>query len=336
MRKKSFLFTTFSLIIFLMCMINTNIITAKGLEDKTPPIIEGPSFIEINYGEYETALEIIENFFIFYDDVDQDNVKYGLCGAFKMKQIDIEQNLPIFCADQSNNFSFLYPKVIIHYKLNPIINGPDSLEFIQGNNITIEEIISTKFSYYSPSDIDVGINVNILKDEYSAHKFEVGNYKIEFEVRDKYDNFTIKSFNIIIKSNIVDSAYIDPSTLDFEKNMVPLENYNFEWIEKEARIEYISSSISIEYGKVSSLGELESHLYNEEIIPFYKYIEMHLIDENIVNNKFVTGNYRVVYALLDQNNITFEYTININIKAQKLSLLDQIKKFIFKLFNKFM
>lgn len=236
------------------------------------PLIEGSGLFINSYDSPVLLSEIIDNHFTAYDEIDGDltssiiveNENYS-----GFENLVGNYTVSLSVADSSLNKSFFTLLITIKDGVEPIISGPEMIEYSFSDVDDIMNIIENNFAIND--EIDDYVDIEIITDEYSANAGILGNYDVSFKVIDGSDNFTIKSFII----NVID-------------NQGPILTSS------NTLVSNLSSPLSLEE-VLESLEFSDNYDSLDDVV-------LNVLNNDFYGNGLVVGKYPITIELVDSSN----------------------------------
>lgn len=206
------------------------------IEDVVDPIFSGVGAYIKSYKTYESIDDIIDNHITVQDEVDGDisSSIVILSDLYTGNEETVGSYLvELSSSDSSGNIAYFSLTVIVKDEVLPTVDGPQEIDISVSDTSNINNIIDVNFVIHDDSN---NTTTNILIDDFSNNKSELGTYNVEFEVVDEFLNSINKSFVInvvdidspvLISGLDIDSFLSNPLELDDVLNTIEAtDNYN--------------------------------------------------------------------------------------------------------------
>ena len=175
------------------------------MQDKTKPVINGPSELEYSYTNPQ-ELDTIKALYTVTDNVDEgltlevssdtytDNATTP--GAYRIifKATDLSQNEVTKTVD-----------ITVIDDVAPVINGADKVEKSLTSILTVDEIIA---EYTATDAIDGDCEISVTNDTFTGHGDKVGTYSITLEATDLSGNKATKVVQVVVFDDVKPIWYI--------------------------------------------------------------------------------------------------------------------------------
>lgn len=175
------------------------------MQDKTKPVINGPSELEYSYTNPQ-ELDTIKALYTVTDNVDE-----GLTLTVSSDTYTANADTPgayriIFKAtDLSQNEVTKTVDITVIDDVAPVINGADKVEKSLTSILTVDEIIA---EYTATDAIDGECEISVTNDTFTGHGDKVGTYSITLEATDLSGNKATKVVQVVVFDDVKPIWYI--------------------------------------------------------------------------------------------------------------------------------
>lgn len=175
------------------------------MQDKTKPVINGPSELEYSYTNPQ-ELDAIKALYTVTDNVDE-----GLTLEVSSDTYTANADTPgayriIFKAtDLSQNEVTKTVDITVIDDVAPVISGADKVEKSLTSILTVDEIIA---EYTATDAIDGECEISVTNDTFTGHGDKVGTYSITLEATDLSGNKATKVVQVVVFDDVKPIWYI--------------------------------------------------------------------------------------------------------------------------------
>ncbi len=268
---------------------NHNIATFDLLvivKDEIPPVITGPSSIDVNVNNIPLLEDVISEFSIT-DEYDGPLMYTVTEDNYSNQTSTGDYNVSIETTDSSNNKAIFSFSIAIEDIDVPSLISSSIFEYSVENTSSTTEIINLLETEDNYSE---QVLINIVNDQYNPNRSVVGTYFIDIELLDESNN--VASYTLTI--NVVDSippTLSGPSTLQY--------GYQHE-VAIESIIEMLEVSDNVSIIDIS---------------------DVYVISNELSNKVTKTGEFNIVFGVLDESGLETTFTVKIILVDDQLPII---------------
>lgn len=168
--------------------------------DSTSPEFNGSGAYIVSYDSNITITEIIQNHIRAYDEIDgdiSDQIAVVTDSYTPNKLIIGEYLVELSVKDSSNNEAFFDLYVFVKDEIAPYISGPNTISLNVDEQLELNHILSTYYSYHD--DYDVDPQIEIIDDGYTQNNAILGNYSVTLKLVDQSFNSVQMSIVLVVE-----------------------------------------------------------------------------------------------------------------------------------------
>ncbi|AIO18940.1 hypothetical protein KQ51_01061 [Candidatus Izimaplasma bacterium HR1] len=172
------------------------------VDANSPEFTGAGAYITSYYDSYSLAY-IIGQHIVVIDDIDG-----NITDQIEIVSDEYTQNMnsvgeylvELKATDIAGNSAYFDLTIIVKDEVAPIITGNDVVDISVETTKTLEQIINE--NYVVTDGHDSNLEINIIVDNYTANKDQLGLYTVSLQTEDFSSNETIKSISINVIDNI--------------------------------------------------------------------------------------------------------------------------------------
>lgn len=252
------------------------------VKDEIAPIVTGPSSVIVNVENYSTAdLVILDNFYI-YDDYDNLYSITKVVDEYNFNIGVLGDYLVIFDVfDQSLNSTRTSFTITVVDTTPPVMVGENIYNSYLSDPLYLNTILGSIGFTDNYDNLDL-VEPTVINDNFSSNELIPGTYIIEIQVEDNSSNVLLETLTV----NVID-------------DISPIINGPISYSES-----YTTDLLVTDFIDMLNVSD------NIDVLTIN---DIYIISDTYSTRTSVTGDYMIVFGIMDSNNNETTHTLTINL-----------------------